>query len=433
MGVGCFVWVPLSIGMGRRPTLLIATIIELLALLWAGYATSFGQLIGAVCFLGLGEGLSLSLVLLIIVDMTFINQRAHAVALMWSVAGCLGTSGVAYVPSIAQDGSTWRLFYRYWTIPVIVSFLVTFFFFPETYFKRPTVAFDGLIILQSATEKLTIYKDTEVDSDLYRDLPDPPSRPGFAGMRDRFGLSRSPFASWSAAGRCFLQMGYCAINPLLFWVFVFSGANAASMIFIGATYARVLTAPPYNISPKIVGTVNIASGVGALFSLLVGTFLVSPLITRLSKRNKGVFEAEHYLLAYIIPVITGAISSLVYGLSVRYHLHPALYYFAYGVNGFSFVGLMIANTLWVAEAFPRWAAPALAVMGGGCYLLSFALSFALLPWIQAHGFKWVGIELTALQLVGGLVAMPVAFWGKAARQAIQGRWAEDRSGALRPV
>jgi hypothetical protein len=62
MGLGCFLWVPLSIGLGRRPTILIATFVVLLAVLWAGEARSFGQLVGAVCFMGLGEGLALSLV-----------------------------------------------------------------------------------------------------------------------------------------------------------------------------------------------------------------------------------------------------------------------------------------------------------------------------------------------------------------------------------
>ena len=62
MGLGCLLWVPLSIGMGRRPTLLIATAVVILAMVWAGEAQSFQQLVAAVCFVGLGEGLSLSLV-----------------------------------------------------------------------------------------------------------------------------------------------------------------------------------------------------------------------------------------------------------------------------------------------------------------------------------------------------------------------------------
>jgi hypothetical protein len=62
MGLGCLLWVPLSIGLGRRPTLLIATIVELIAIVWAAESRNFCQLVGAVSFLGLVEGLGLSLV-----------------------------------------------------------------------------------------------------------------------------------------------------------------------------------------------------------------------------------------------------------------------------------------------------------------------------------------------------------------------------------
>ncbi|EMD93147.1 hypothetical protein COCC4DRAFT_206258 [Bipolaris maydis ATCC 48331] len=433
MGIGCFVWVPLSIGLGRRPTVLVATMIVLIATLGASQARTFAQLVVASCFIGLSEGLGLCLAFLIVIDLTYINQRPQAIAFMWCVAGCFGTSGVALAPVIAHHGQNWRQFYYFWTIPVVVSLFVTFALYPETYFKRPTVAFNGLILMQSATEKLTIYQDREVDSSIYRDLPEYPVRKGLAGFRDRVGLSRSPFASWSSAGRCYLQMAYCACNPLLFWVFVASGFNSASMIFIGATNSRILTSPPYNLSVEVVGTVYAASGVGALIGLPVCWIVICNGLKRLSQRNHGVLEAEHYLIAYFLPIIVGALSSLIYGLAVKLQWHWIFLYLAYGGHGFSLVTLMTANTLWVAEAFPRWAAPALAVVIGGCYFISFAMSFALVPWVEAHGYLWVGIELMIFQILGGLVALPVAFWGKGMRQAIAGRWSEDRSGALRPL
>lgn len=368
-----------------------------------------------------------------VIDLTYINQRARAVSFMWCVAGCCGTSGVALVPVIADYGHNWRAFYLYWTIPLTISFIVSFALYPETYFKRPTVAFNGLILMQSATEKLTVYRDRDVDPTIYRDLPECPARTGFAGFRDRVGLSRSPFASWSSAGRCYVQMAYCAANPLMFWVFVASGFNSASMLFIGGTSIGVLVAPPYNFAPELLGTINMASGLGALLALPACWIIVCNALKRLSERNRGVLEAEHYLIAYILPVIFGAFSSMLYGAAVRFQWHPAALYLTYGTNGFSFVMLMTANTLWVAEAFPRWAAPALAVVIGGCFLLSFALSFALEPWIKAQGYLWVGFQLMCFQILGGLVAMPVAFWGKSMRQAIACRWADDRSGALRPL
>jgi hypothetical protein len=205
------------------------------------------------------------------------------------------------------------------------------------------------------------------------------------------------------------------------------------MMFIGATYGSILSSGPYNLPSSLLIIVNMSSAVGSLLAYPVVCFTLYKVLTRLSKRNRGVREAEHYLFGYIIPTLTGALSSLLYGMAVHYQWHFSIYYLSYGLNGFSWVTLSIANTMWVTEAFPRWAAPALAVVGGGCYLMSFTMSFALMHWIEAHGYMLVGIELAALQVFGGLIAVPIAFWGKNARQKIHGRWANERSGALRPL
>lgn len=369
------------------------------------------------------------------IDMTFIHQRPRAVALLWSVAGFAGTGLLAVVPYMSDHGDDWRQYYHYWSIPMGISFVLVFLLYPETYFKRPTVAFDGLILLQSATEKLTVYKDDEADSNIYRHLPDLPTgqRTGFNGLRDRFGLSRSPFASWTAVGHCCYQMAFCVVNPLIFWVFIASSINFAGMLFIGVTYAPILRSPPYSLPSVLIMNVNICSGVGALFAFPLGGILIGKILNRLARRNRGVREAEHFLVGYILPVVTGALSTFIYGFAVQRKLHFAFYYLAYGLNGFSWTTLSISNTMWVTEAFPRWAAPAISVLGGGCYTLSFSMSFALVPWIEAHGYKLVGIELAVLQIVGGLVAVPIAFWGKNARQAIHGKWADERAGALRPL
>jgi len=369
------------------------------------------------------------------IDMTFIHQRPKAVALLWSLAGFAGTSSLAVTPYLSNHGYDWRKYYHFWSILMAISFVVVFLLFPETYFKRPTVAFDGLILLQSATEKLTVYKDNEAESDIYRDLPEPPTgqRTGFNGLRDRLGLCRSPFASWTAVGHCYYQMAFCVVNPLIFWVFIASSVNFAGMLFIGATYAQILRSPPYSLPSWLIMNVNICSGVGALFAYPFSGILVGKILNRLARRNRGVREAEHFLVGYILPVITGALSTFLYGFAVQRKLHFAFYYLAYGLNGFSWTTLSISNTMWVTEAFPRWAAPAISVLAGGCYILSFTMSFATVPWVEAHGYKLVGIELAVLQIVAGLVAVPIAFKGKNARQAINGKWAHERAGALRPL
>ncbi|PSN74375.1 MFS general substrate transporter [Corynespora cassiicola Philippines] len=432
MGLGTLVWVPLSLALGRRPVFMLANLTLLFSLIGAGFSETFYQVLICVCCLGIAEGFALSAAFLMVIDMTYIDQRPKAIAKVWSVVGFVGVCSLSVVPYMTDHGLRWRNFYDLWAIVALISCLVTFFLYPETYYKRPAVAYNGLIILQSATEKLTIYEETE-ESSTMRELPNAPSNSHFRRFLDWCCLRRSQFGSWKGMGRCYLQIAFCVINPLIFWVTLSSAVNFAGMLFIGATYSRVLTAPPYELPSSLLIVVNISSGVGSLLALPLGGCVICFALKRLSRRNRGVREAEHYLVGYIIPVLTGSLSTLLYGLAVHYEWHYSVYYIAYGFNGLSWITISIFNTLWVTEAFPRWAAPALVVVGGGCYIMSFASSFALMPWIEAHGYKWVGVELTALQIGIGFIALPLAFWGKSARQRIHGRWANGREGALRPL
>lgn len=62
MAVGSFLWIPLTIGMGRRPVFLIVSVTLIVACIGAGYSQSFQQLLGCICFLGLAEGFALTAV-----------------------------------------------------------------------------------------------------------------------------------------------------------------------------------------------------------------------------------------------------------------------------------------------------------------------------------------------------------------------------------
>ncbi|KAF2183700.1 MFS general substrate transporter [Zopfia rhizophila CBS 207.26] len=437
MGIGAFLWVPLSCALGRRPVFVIAAVLMLLASLAAGVSKSYYQLLACVSVLGLTEGFSLSCALLMIIDLTFIHQRPSAIAMVWSVVGSFNLASLSSVPFITDHGMEWRRFFLYWSIPAGINCLTAFIFFPETYFKRPIVAFDGLTILQSATEKLTIYEDDALqDSDVSvynKDLPSVPDRTPLRAFFAHFCLCRSTFASWKSMLLCYPQIAFCFFNPLIFWVVLNTAANFAGMMFIGATYAMVLGSPPYSLPSKLIINVNNTASVGSLIAWPLSGPLVCYILKRLSRRNKGVREAEHYLIGYILPVLAGALSTLIYGFAVHYKWHFAAFCLSYGLNAFSFSSISIANTLWVTEAFPRWAAPALVVVGGGSYIASFVMSIALVPWIAKQGYLLVGAELTVLQVVLGMVAVPAAFWGKGVRQRIHARWAERREGALRPL
>ena len=227
-------------------------------------------------------------------------------------------------------------------------------------------------------------------------------------------------------------MFLCLLNPLVFWVALLEAIVFGSMLAIGETYSVVLMMEPYSMSPKSTPFVNLAGALGA-FLAWPATAIFIPWISRhLTIKNGGVRDAEHYLPAFIMPVIFGALSILLYAFAVEKKLHVSLIFVSYALNSFSFAALATANVLWVTEAFPRWTAPGLIVVSGLSYAASFGISFAILPWIESQGYAVMGTEIGLAILLIGCVGIPVAFWGKSLRQYIHGRWTLNQEGALRP-
>lgn len=62
MGIGAFIWIPLSLAIGRRPVFLLCNVILFLFTILAASARTFHQLLISICFQGLAQGAGTSLV-----------------------------------------------------------------------------------------------------------------------------------------------------------------------------------------------------------------------------------------------------------------------------------------------------------------------------------------------------------------------------------
>ena len=62
MGVGNLICMPLALAIGRRPVYLFSLIILIVAAVWAGYAKSYGEHLGARMLLGFAAGQSEALI-----------------------------------------------------------------------------------------------------------------------------------------------------------------------------------------------------------------------------------------------------------------------------------------------------------------------------------------------------------------------------------
>ncbi|KAF2189375.1 hypothetical protein K469DRAFT_748034 [Zopfia rhizophila CBS 207.26] len=238
---------------------------------------------------------------------------------------------------------------------------------------------------------------------------------------------------WKAMGRCYPQVLICFLNPLIFWVALLEAAIFGGLRSLGSTYASVLSASPYFLPQHVVALINLTAAVGALLAWPASGLMIARLTRCFARRNSGVRDAEHYLAAFVLPVVASALSVIIYGYAVERKWHWIWIYVCFGLNTFGFAGLATANTLWATAAFPRWASAAMVVLVGGGYSASFGLSFAITPWIKSQGFGGANLGIGILILALGIVLVPMAYWGKDIRRRILTKWGTWEEGALRPT
>jgi hypothetical protein len=78
LGASNLWWVPLSNAFGRRPVMLVATLLMALSTLWCGLSTSYSSLLAARFFQGVGGGAADTVPPTMVGDLYFMDERGRA-------------------------------------------------------------------------------------------------------------------------------------------------------------------------------------------------------------------------------------------------------------------------------------------------------------------------------------------------------------------
>ncbi|EKD20957.1 uncharacterized protein L3040_004576 [Drepanopeziza brunnea f. sp. 'multigermtubi'] len=421
-GIGALIWMPISMAIGRRPVFIICTILLFLSTLIAAISNGYYMHLTARCVQGIAGSISPSTMILMVLDLTYIHQRPQYIALFWCICNAMSNLGLALTAYIVAAGGNWRAFYWVWLGPCIASILLALFWAPETYFNRPPMAFDGHIIDQSESGKVTIYQSWE-EVPGGKPTPEQPELPCKATwLRNIIFWNRTTTVGYRAIAAFPRQVLFCAINPLILWVLVLNAFVFGGMVVTCTEYVVLLTSPPYDFTLKQIALAKFSPMMGALLAYPASGVLTSWLTKILARRNRGVHEPEHYLPSFILPVLTSSAGLALFGIAKERQWDFRWVLFFVGLNYFSSISMFTSNTLWVTEAFPRWAGAAITVVGAGGYGSSFLLSSTIAPWIQSQGLGAAFVQLAILTLTVGLVGFPVNYWGKRFREHIYSKW-----------
>ncbi|CAF3629907.1 hypothetical protein SNK04_002118 [Fusarium graminearum] len=431
-GLGFLIGIPLSTAVGRRPVIVVAAVITFLSTMWAGHIEDFIELLLCVCLQGLAAGSATGIIILILIDATFIHERPTVLSLFWCLGAASIRLSILVLPYTTDLKTSWRGVYQVWLAPCTVALLLVLVFVPETFFLRPPVALDGRVLVQSGSEKVEIYGGWDEVESLRNEkpLPDIPSSSSFWS---HFKVTRAPGTNWESAAATYGQMLLCILNPLTFWVSLLAGAILSGVIFLNLTQFSAIMEEGGVKDPK---TINAFLSLSGIIGSLLAFPAMGPLATWFTRyhsfRAGGIRHAEVYLVLFAVPVLTGVTSVLVNGLILMQGWSSTWIYITSALSIISYLTGNVAFTLWITEAFPKWAAAALAVQLFTSNMVGFGIGSGIAPWILEFQIVEPTVLISVLIGVLGTFAVPAAFWGKTVRQYIHGRWSDSERTALRP-
>ncbi len=299
---------------------------------------TYSSFMGACVLNGIAAGPAETIMPAIIADIFFLNDRGKWNTLYWvTYMGSLMVGPIIAGSMTATVG--WRYFWWLNTAVIALSFLLVFFLFPETKFTRSSPAdtpsrskpaslhpslnekleqregtlghFSSITATSANTEGARLASTETATKDPYLGR----GKPGKWQWR-LFQPNTHPFRS------IFLDLWtpwkLFAFPIVEFAAFVVSWA-CSSFLVTNLTQSQVLAAPPYNMTPLVVGFTNFATLFGALFGLFTAGPLSDWISARSTRKNNGIREPEMRLPAMIPYVIIMFLGNIVVAVGYQRH------------------------------------------------------------------------------------------------------------------
>lgn len=417
MGVGNLIAMPLALAMGRRPVFIVSLIILVLAGLWCTISTSLASHIAGRNIMSLAAGQSEALAPMMIQEIFFLHQRSRK--LSWFVFIQNVAVGVFFIATqFLVSAYGWRWWYGLFTIINTVILILALGLVPETAYDRP----DSDLVGEAATTEQSAVnlKQLGQPASMVTESEHQAKVANMTGGKWTDGLG---FIKANPDWKLIPSFYWRTVQGLLIWpvtwVFLLNGAWLGLYVFHSGTFATVLVMPPYQMSFVNLAFVQGAQIIVCLAFLPILGYGGDWLVKRLVKRNNSLFKPEFRLYQLILPSAVGILCAVLYGQGATAtdlsRWNWATIAVSYNGGYFAFLGANIVGITYTIDSFPTRAGPLLVLICAGRGFVSFGLSFATLPAVEAMGFVGIMTVFAVICGVLSLGAVPVFFLGPRAR------------------
>lgn len=419
MGLGNLISMPLALTIGRRPVFLGTMILLVASGIGCALAPNLSAHIAFRDLMSLAAGQSEALCPMVIQELYFLHERGRKIG--WFVAIENALCGIFFITSTyLVEASGWRWWYGSYTIINFAVLIVTYFLFTETMFDRPQDAVEGAVHLdfneQGELDKTgEVHRVFQVTTAKNHVL-----QPEVFGARtwkqDLKIFSIKP--DWSITKTFYMDLLRGLAIPTMFWLLLLNGAFLGLYIITTGTFAGILIPPPFSWSFQNLGYVFVSQIIVCVIFLPLLGHGNDYVIKLMSKANGGVYKPEFRLVNLAIPAIVTVVCGVIYGQAGQFrdkYEWPAVVV-TFGGVFFGFLGANVVGITYAVDAWPLKSGPFLVLICAGRGIISFGLSYAVLPAVTSLGYDGTMNINTGISGALALLAVPMYFLGPKIRQ-----------------
>ncbi|KAK3904236.1 major facilitator superfamily domain-containing protein, partial [Staphylotrichum tortipilum] len=396
-GIASYFLVPLSIGIGRRPVLLIAGAFAWVGGFLAAASSSLDVHLVARAMQGLGAGTVEALIPLILQDMVFIHQRNKAMAAIVSSQGVVITALGTVTPYIASVYD-WRWIYY------ITSGFGIAAWYPTSCLAWPITDHNGCRVGGQQLHPIEPGKNRpEID----RTNHQTPTQWSYMRLLQNR-------AEWKQAGKSMLNTLWTTPFPAIIWATV---TNSTFLIVNSAAQqisSFALLAQGWQFQYTGLSVLPFIAATGLVY--LFGGPIADRVSNAVARRNGGAREPEHHLVNIILPLAAGLAGTFIFGWAGQSDAHWAVLMVGSFLIIFGSLVVLSVINVFVVESYPMWAGPVLVNVSSLRIIIAFFLSSKSTSWIAERGFLNTFVIYSEVIIVVSLGIPLLYFFGRKLRR-----------------
>ncbi|KAL2004461.1 hypothetical protein VTN00DRAFT_3490 [Thermoascus crustaceus] len=373
-GIFPLIWSPLANCYGRRPVFLGATAIGIAATAGSAVASSWGSLLVARAFVGIGTSVSMGIGATVVSDLYFMHERGTYMGI-YVVFVTNGAHIAAIVGGFTAKYVDWRWCYWVPAITLGATWLINLVLLPETLY--------------------------------HRDPSTGMSRGYTESWWQLLSLTGTPFKrhpAWWDFTHCFLMLKYPSVVLAGLYYSIAFGVGTVLFAVTGAAAFGSI----YGFDTAQVGlAIGLSTTVGSVIGELSAGHVSDQILYLSAKRHAGEPKCESRLQttwpgSFLLPA-----GVIIGGLCLQYKTHWSGPVVGIGIGSF---GLQIVSTsifAYLTDCYKPQSTEISTLLNTGRLLFSFTLGFYMVPFAQVTtwGIAWSVMAIICVVLYGGIVLL----------------------------